>query len=162
LPFRSLGGFDIILPRIDYQNRPRQLVGRSGKVPRHDRTFHTPLQPQQKIWACDQVEKTPRRSFGCVPVCIEWGFRFRPSPARVAPDGPDIVLRSRMKVIFVHGCFWHMHTCRHGFGKTRLPMLNSGNKKRSGNVRSATARKPAGIAKTRMEHSDDLGMLDCG
>jgi DNA mismatch endonuclease (patch repair protein) len=27
---------------------------------------------------------------------------------------PDIVLRRRKKVIFVHGCFWHTHRCRYG------------------------------------------------
>jgi DNA mismatch endonuclease (patch repair protein) len=27
---------------------------------------------------------------------------------------PDIVLPRRKKVIFVHGCFWHVHRCRYG------------------------------------------------
>ena len=27
------------------------------------------------------------------------------------PGRPDIVIRSRRKAIFVHGCFWHQHTC---------------------------------------------------
>ncbi len=26
------------------------------------------------------------------------------------PGKPDLVLRSRGKVIFIHGCFWHRHT----------------------------------------------------
>jgi DNA mismatch endonuclease (patch repair protein) len=26
----------------------------------------------------------------------------------------DIVLPRRKKVIFVHGCFWHVHSCRYG------------------------------------------------
>src|SRR5256885_10092951 len=30
------------------------------------------------------------------------------------PGKPDIVLRRRKKIIFVHGCFWHVHTCRYG------------------------------------------------
>jgi DNA mismatch endonuclease (patch repair protein) len=30
------------------------------------------------------------------------------------PGKPDLVLVSRRKIIFVHGCFWHMHKCRHG------------------------------------------------
>lgn len=34
------------------------------------------------------------------------------------PGRPDIVLRSRRAVIFVHGCFWHRHGCRNG---RRLP-----------------------------------------
>jgi len=30
------------------------------------------------------------------------------------PGKPDLVFVSRRKIIFVHGCFWHMHRCRHG------------------------------------------------
>ena len=30
------------------------------------------------------------------------------------PGKPDLVFVSRRKVVFVHGCFWHMHKCRHG------------------------------------------------
>jgi DNA mismatch endonuclease (patch repair protein) len=33
------------------------------------------------------------------------------------PGKPDLVFVSRRKVIFVHGCFWHGHSCRYG----RLP-----------------------------------------
>ena len=33
------------------------------------------------------------------------------------PGKPDLVFVSRKKVIFVHGCFWHGHSCRYG----RLP-----------------------------------------
>lgn len=37
------------------------------------------------------------------------GFRFR-LHQRDLPGTPDIVLPSRKTAIFVHGCFWHMHT----------------------------------------------------
>lgn len=30
------------------------------------------------------------------------------------PGRPDIVFPARRKVIFVHGCYWHRHTCRFG------------------------------------------------
>lgn len=30
------------------------------------------------------------------------------------PGKPDLVFVARRKVIFVHGCFWHLHKCRHG------------------------------------------------
>lgn len=36
------------------------------------------------------------------------GFRYR-LHVRDLPGRPDIVLRSRRKVIFVNGCFWHRH-----------------------------------------------------
>lgn len=41
------------------------------------------------------------------------GFRFR-LHRRDLPGKPDIVLASRRKIIFVHGCFWHSHACRYG------------------------------------------------
>lgn len=41
------------------------------------------------------------------------GYRFR-IHRRDLPGKPDIVFPSRRKVIFVHGCFWHMHDCRYG------------------------------------------------
>lgn len=34
--------------------------------------------------------------------------------AKALPGRPDLVFPSRRKVIFVHGCFWHMHDCRWG------------------------------------------------
>jgi DNA mismatch endonuclease, patch repair protein len=41
------------------------------------------------------------------------GFRFRIHVAHL-PGRPDIVLPKLKKIIFVHGCFWHMHSCRRG------------------------------------------------
>lgn len=39
------------------------------------------------------------------------GYRYRTHDNRL-PGTPDIVFKSRKKVIFVHGCFWHGHDCR--------------------------------------------------
>src|SRR5271157_4185630 len=36
------------------------------------------------------------------------GYRYR-IHVKALPGKPDIVLSSRRKVIFVHGCFWHQH-----------------------------------------------------
>ena len=41
------------------------------------------------------------------------GYRYR-LHAKSLPGKPDLVFASRKKVIFVHGCFWHMHDCRFG------------------------------------------------
>jgi DNA mismatch endonuclease (patch repair protein) len=30
------------------------------------------------------------------------------------PGNPDLVFAGRKKVIFVHGCFWHGHSCARG------------------------------------------------
>lgn len=40
------------------------------------------------------------------------GYRYR-LHAKDLPGKPDLVFRGRKKVIFVHGCFWHQHGCRH-------------------------------------------------
>lgn len=41
------------------------------------------------------------------------GYRLH---SKDLPGHPDIVLRSRRKVIFVHGCFWHRHPgCRFAY-----------------------------------------------
>ena len=38
------------------------------------------------------------------------GFRYRKN-VRTLPGRPDIVLPQYRTVIFVNGCFWHMHDC---------------------------------------------------
>ncbi|MFY9255492.1 MAG: DNA mismatch endonuclease Vsr [Fuerstiella sp.] len=43
----------------------------------------------------------------------QMGFRFR-LHRKDLPGKPDIVLPRHRKVVFVHGCFWHMHRCRYG------------------------------------------------
>ena len=40
------------------------------------------------------------------------GFRYR-LHGKFLPGKPDIVFPGRKKVIFVHGCFWHHHSCRY-------------------------------------------------
>lgn len=39
------------------------------------------------------------------------GFRYRKN-VKYLPGKPDIVLLKYKTVIFVHGCFWHSHTCK--------------------------------------------------
>lgn len=41
------------------------------------------------------------------------GYRYR-LHAKDIPGRPDIIFRTRKKVIFVHGCFWHRHSCPNG------------------------------------------------
>lgn len=41
------------------------------------------------------------------------GYRFRLHRADL-PGKPDIVLPRYRVVVFVHGCFWHGHDCKHG------------------------------------------------
>jgi len=61
------------------------------------------------------------------------GYRFR-LHQRKLPGCPDIVLTRHRKVIFVHGCFWHMHRCKYGrvTPKTNKKFWEN---KRTGNVK---------------------------
>ena len=48
------------------------------------------------------------------------GYRYR-LHRKDLPGKPDLVFSSRRKIIFVHGCFWHGHTCDRG---ARVPKAN--------------------------------------
>ena len=71
------------------------------------------------------------------------GFRYR-LHAKDLPGCPDMVFRSRRKVIFIHGCFWHRHEdCALArLPKSRIefwgPKLEA-NRKRDGRTRRALA-----------------------
>jgi len=39
------------------------------------------------------------------------GYRFRLHRKNL-PGAPDLVFAAQRKVIFVHGCFWHVHGCK--------------------------------------------------
>ena len=61
------------------------------------------------------------------------GYRYVLHDRRL-PGRPDLVFPRRRKVIFVHGCFWHMHhECKYG---RVVPATNAEfwHKKRVGNV----------------------------
>jgi DNA mismatch endonuclease (patch repair protein) len=47
------------------------------------------------------------------------GFRFRKN-VKDLHGKPDIVLPKYKTIIFIHGCFWHGHTCKRG----TLPTTN--------------------------------------
>ena len=49
------------------------------------------------------------------------GYRYR-LHRNDLPGKPDLVFQSRRKVILVHGCFWHGHTCKRG---ARVPKSNA-------------------------------------
>jgi DNA mismatch endonuclease (patch repair protein) len=50
-------------------------------------------------------------------------LRYRFETHSIAlPGKPDVVLSRRKIAIFIHGCFWHMHTCRRG---RSIPMTNA-------------------------------------
>jgi DNA mismatch endonuclease, patch repair protein len=71
-------------------------------------------------------EKTIRRLVHAM------GYRYVIHDRRL-PGRPDLVFPRRRKVIFVHGCFWHMHKCKYG---RVVPATNAEfwRRKRLGNV----------------------------
>ena len=48
------------------------------------------------------------------------GYRFR-LHCKSLPGSPDLVFTRLRKVVFVHGCFWHGHSCARG---NRTPKNN--------------------------------------
>lgn len=52
------------------------------------------------------------------------GYRYR-LHRKDLPGKPDLVFVSRRKVIFVHGCFWHLHP-KADCLDSRLPKSNEG------------------------------------
>jgi DNA mismatch endonuclease (patch repair protein) len=78
---------------------------------------------------------------------IVWamGFRYRLC-VRSLPGAPDLVLAKHRKAMFVHGCFWHRHSCPRGsMPTTRSDFWRQkleGNKKRD--ARNLRALRRAG------------------
>jgi DNA mismatch endonuclease (patch repair protein) len=67
-------------------------------------------------------------------IVFSLGYRYRLHDRRL-PGCPDLLFPSRKKAIFVHGCFWHRHSCPAGRKrpKTNIPYWSSklaGNKRR--------------------------------
>jgi DNA mismatch endonuclease (patch repair protein) len=60
------------------------------------------------------------------------GYRYRLHKKNL-PGKPDIVFTKYKAIVFVHGCFWHMHNCKYG----SKPKTNRGfwNKKLNDNVK---------------------------
>lgn len=49
------------------------------------------------------------------------GYRYRLHYSPL-PGKPDLAFPGRRAVVFVHGCFWHGHSCKRG---ARLPRANA-------------------------------------
>jgi DNA mismatch endonuclease (patch repair protein) len=57
------------------------------------------------------LDTTPERTVRSM--LHKLGFRYR-LHRKDLPGKPDLVFPSRRKIVFVHGCFWHGHTCKRG------------------------------------------------
>lgn len=96
---------------------------------------YDPLSPAERSERMRRVRQADSKPEMLVRRLIHGlGYRYG-LHSRLLPGHPDLVFRSRKKVVFVHGCFWHQHkNCRqYRMPKTRLefwlPKLE-GNKRR--------------------------------
>lgn len=70
------------------------------------------LTPQRRSWLMSRVgAKNTGPEMNVRKALHGLGYRYR-LHRKDLPGSPDLVLPSRHKVIFVHGCFWHGHGCR--------------------------------------------------
>jgi DNA mismatch endonuclease, patch repair protein len=72
---------------------------------------HTPEQRSRNMAAIRCADTKPEMRVRRLLHLL--GYRFR-LHRKDLPGKPDIVLAKHRAVIFVHGCFWHCHSCRYG------------------------------------------------
>jgi DNA mismatch endonuclease (patch repair protein) len=72
---------------------------------------HTPEQRSRNMSAIRNADTKPERIVRALAHRL--GYRFR-LHRRDLPGKPDLVFPARRKVVFVHGCFWHLHDCPYG------------------------------------------------
>lgn len=72
---------------------------------------HTPEQRRRNMSAIKGKDTKPEMIVR--RLVHRLGYRYVLHSKRL-PGRPDLTFPSRRKVIFVHGCFWHMHDCRWG------------------------------------------------
>lgn len=75
------------------------------------------LSPERRSWLMSRVRGANTKPEVAVRSMLHrMGYRFR-LHRRDLPGTPDIVLPGHSAAIFVHGCFWHGHTCK----RTKMP-----------------------------------------
>lgn len=79
------------------------------------------LTPERRSWNMSRIRsKDTKIEVEVRKYLFSKGFRFRKNDKRF-PGKPDVVLPKYKTVIFVNGCFWHMHE---GCKQARLPKTN--------------------------------------
>ncbi len=79
------------------------------------------ITPEHRSWNMSRIRgKDTKIEVEVRKYLFAKGFRFRKNDKRY-PGKPDVVLPKYKTVVFVNGCFWHMHKgCKQG----RLPKSN--------------------------------------
>src|SRR6202521_2601072 len=77
--------------------------------------------PEKRSWIMSRVRGSDTNPELMIRSMLHrLGYRFR-LHRKDLPGTPDVVLSGRRSVVFVHGCFWHGHTCSRG----NLPTSNA-------------------------------------
>ena len=77
--------------------------------------------PQQRSLNMSHIQSKNTKPEGIVrKYLFSQGFRYRINVKKL-PGCPDVVLPKYKTVIFVNGCFWHMHNC----DRFRWPQSNT-------------------------------------
>lgn len=82
----------------------------------------TPSRRSANMAAIKSKDTTPELAVRRIVSAL--GYRYR-LHRRDLPGKPDLVFGPRRKVIFVHGCFWHMHP-KASCLDARAPKSNTG------------------------------------
>lgn len=72
------------------------------------------LTPEQRSFNMSRIRNRNTRPEMIVRSIVHrMGYRYS-LHRKDLPGKPDLVFSRRSKIIFVHGCFFHMHDCRYG------------------------------------------------
>lgn len=70
------------------------------------------LSPERRSWLMSRIRsRDTKPEIAVRSILHRSGYRFR-LHRKDLPGSPDIVLPGRSTVVFVHGCFWHGHSCK--------------------------------------------------
>ena len=72
------------------------------------------------------------------------------------PGRPDLVMKGRRTVVFVHGCFWHGHDCRRG---ARAPKANAADW--TAKIKRNRQRDAAAVAALRAQNWRVVTVWEC-
>jgi DNA mismatch endonuclease (patch repair protein) len=114
---------------------------------------HTPEQRSRNMSAIRGKDTKPEMVVRCIVHAL--GYRYR-LHRRDLPGAPDLVFPRLHKIINVHGCFWHMHSCSYG-SVTPKSNRDFWQTKRTGNV----SRDQSALRRLRADGWDVLTVWEC-
>lgn len=72
-----------------------------------------PVKRSAVMRAVKSRDTAPERAVRAAVCELGYARRYRLNGAKL-PGRPDLVFGAMRKAVFVHGCFWHGHTCKRG------------------------------------------------